>query len=110
MFSTEPATLEDAKRVPQLPGYAPRKANVNVQAERLMQDPNFRAEHTSAGTEFIEDFYQNSRLHHLSTWKNELRTLVAEVQECAEKGFALGEGSTEGEVTATAMGMAMQER
>ena len=86
IFTTDPVTLEDAKRVP---GYAPYKANVH--AERLMQDPTFRAEHTSAaGADFIEGFYQNSRLHHLSTWKAELRALVAEAQERAELAFAQG--------------------
>lgn len=85
-YTTDPATTEDARRIP---GYAPHE--VNAHAERLMQDPAFRAEHTSAaGAEFIEGFYQNSRLHHLSSWKAELKALVSEAQENAEKGFALG--------------------
>jgi DNA repair protein REV1 len=35
---------------------------------------------------FIAGYYANSRLHHLSTWKAELRTLVTEAQERAERG------------------------
>ncbi|KAJ3015849.1 hypothetical protein NUW54_g935 [Trametes sanguinea] len=34
----------------------------------------------------VEGYYKNSRLHHLSTWKAELKNLVAEAQERAENG------------------------
>ncbi|KAI5117254.1 hypothetical protein M0805_006417 [Coniferiporia weirii] len=93
---SDPVTFAGASRVP---GYSPYKANEH--AGRLMQDVEFRAGHTSAaGADFIDGFYKNSRLHHLSTWKTELRALVAEAQERAEKAFALGGGvGVEDEIT-----------
>ncbi|KAL7421581.1 deoxycytidyl transferase [Cryptotrichosporon argae] len=59
----------------------------NVEAGRRMRDTGWRAQHTAErGNEagFIDGYYQNSRLHHLSTWKAELRTLVAAAQAQAE--------------------------
>lgn len=88
LYTSDPATFADAARVP---GYAPKTANAH--AERLMQNAEFRAAHTSAaGADFIDGFYKNSRLHHLSMWKAELKQLVAEAQERAEKAFATGDG------------------
>ncbi|TFK84014.1 DNA repair protein [Polyporus arcularius HHB13444] len=78
---TDPATPEEAERIP---GYAAHKSNPN--AERAMADPAWRAAHTSVAPDFIEGYYKNSRLHHLSTWKAELKNLVAEAQERAENG------------------------
>lgn len=80
-FTTDPSTPEEAERVP---GYAAFKSNPN--AERAMADPAWRAAHTSVAPDFIEGYYKNSRLHHLSTWKAELKNLVAEAQERAENG------------------------
>ncbi|KIP07473.1 hypothetical protein PHLGIDRAFT_29976 [Phlebiopsis gigantea 11061_1 CR5-6] len=68
------------------PGYAADKSN--IAAQRVMADPAWRAAHTSIAPDFIEDYYRNSRLHHLSTWKAELRNLVAEAQERAEDGLS----------------------
>ena len=74
--------MEQAKRVP---GYALNASN--QAAQRLMQNPEWRDAHTAvAGKKFIEEYYQNSRLHHLSTWKAELRLLVAQAQENVESG------------------------
>jgi DNA repair protein REV1 len=70
--------------VPQIPQYAKHKSN--PAAQRAMADPAWRAEHTSMAPGFIAEYYANSRLHHLSTWKAELRSLVTEAQERAEKG------------------------
>lgn len=81
---TDPATASDAKRVP---GYASHKSNPN--AQRAMADPAWRAAHTSVAPDFIEGYYRNSRLHHLSTWKAELKNLVVEALEKAEKGSDL---------------------
>ncbi|CDO71905.1 hypothetical protein BN946_scf184940.g52 [Trametes cinnabarina] len=81
LYLTDPATLEEAARIP---GYAAFESNPN--AERAMQDPAWRAAHTSVAPDFIEGYYKNSRLHHLSTWKAELKDLVAEAQEKAENG------------------------
>ncbi|OCB87229.1 DNA/RNA polymerase [Sanghuangporus baumii] len=88
LHSTDPVTPEAAARVP---GYAPNKAN--RAAEQMMKNPEFRSTRTSAaGADFIDGFYKNSRLHYLSTWKAELRELVAEAQERADKEFTHGEG------------------
>lgn len=81
LYITDPGREEDAARVPE---YAPRRSN--EMAERVMADPQWRAAHTSIAPDFIEGFYKNSRLHHLSTWKAELKGLVAEAQERAENG------------------------
>lgn len=78
VYTTDPAA-EDAARVPE---YAANRSNEI--AERVMANPQWRAAHTSIAPDFIEDFYKNSRLHHLSTWKAELKGLVAEAQERAE--------------------------
>ncbi|KAM5542799.1 hypothetical protein V8D89_003760 [Ganoderma adspersum] len=81
LYITDPASPEEAARVP---GYAAHKSNPN--AERAMKNPAWRAAHTSVAPDFIEGYYKNSRLHHLSAWKAELKNLVAEAQERAESG------------------------
>ncbi|RPD55674.1 DNA repair protein [Lentinus tigrinus ALCF2SS1-7] len=81
LYITDPSTPEEADRIP---GYAALKSNPH--AERAMADPAWRAAHTSVAPDFIEGYYKNSRLHHLSTWKAELKNLVAEAQERAENG------------------------
>jgi DNA repair protein REV1 len=73
-------------------GYAAHKSNPH--AERAMANPDWRAAHTSAAPDFIEGFYKNSRLHHLSTWKVELKKLVQEAQDRAEQGLCDNFGST----------------
>ncbi|KAF8126591.1 hypothetical protein EV363DRAFT_1348030 [Boletus edulis] len=78
---TDPGSEEDTARVPE---YAARRSN--EMAERVMANPQWRAAHTSMAPDFIEGFYKNSRLHHLSTWKAELKSLVVEAQERAENG------------------------
>lgn len=83
MYTTDPSTPEQAEGIP---GYAAFESNPN--AERAMADPAWRAAHTSVAPDFIEGYYKNSRLHHLSTWKAELKNLVAEAQERAENGGA----------------------
>jgi DNA repair protein REV1 len=72
-------TKADAARVP---GYAADKSNPN--AQRVMADPEWRKAHTAISSDFIEGYYKNSRLHHLSTWKAELKHLVQEAQERAQ--------------------------
>ena len=66
-----------------LPSYAAHESNPN--AARVIENPEWRAAHTSAAPDFIDGYYKHSRLHHLSTWKTELRKLVQEAQERAEK-------------------------
>lgn len=56
----------------------------NPYASRLMQTEGFREQKTAvSGTAFIDSFYQNSRLHLLSTWKAALKVLVAEARTIA---------------------------
>ncbi|KAF8839868.1 DNA repair protein [Paxillus ammoniavirescens] len=81
LYMTDPATYEEAARIP---GYA--ALGSNELAERVMADPKWRAAHTSIAPDFIEGYYKNSRLHHLSMWKAELKNLVMEAQERAEDG------------------------
>ena len=64
------------------PGYAAHESNPN--AARAIVNPEWRAAHTSAAPDFVDGYYKNSRLHHLSVWKTELRKLVQEAQERAE--------------------------
>ncbi len=79
LYTTDPVSRADAARVP---GYAVDKSNPN--AQRVMADPEWRKVHTSISADFIGGYYKNSRLHHLSTWKAELKELVQEAQEHAE--------------------------
>lgn len=58
----------------------------NRDAARMMQNEEFRTNRTSeSGASFINEFYQNSRLHYLSTWKAELRLIVAEARSTASQ-------------------------
>jgi DNA repair protein REV1 len=81
LYTTDPRTKADAARVP---GYAAFKSNAN--AQRAMAKPEWRKANTSVSSDFIEGYYKNSRLHHLSTWKSELKDLVQEAQVRAESG------------------------
>ncbi|KAF8638896.1 hypothetical protein AX17_001947 [Amanita inopinata Kibby_2008] len=58
----------------------------NPVAEKALADPEWRRAHTSAASDFVEGYYRNSRLHYLSTWKSELRALIAEAQGKVEPG------------------------
>ncbi|ORY56432.1 hypothetical protein BCR35DRAFT_309834 [Leucosporidium creatinivorum] len=46
----------------------------------LLNDPGWMAKHTSAAPDFLQKYFSQSRLHHLSTWKEELKELVASLQ------------------------------
>ncbi|KAI3613187.1 dna polymerase iv [Moniliophthora roreri] len=81
IYTTDPKNLQEALRVPH---YAAHKSNPI--AERVMNNPEWRKAHTSVAPDFIDGFYKNSRLHHLSTWKAELKSLLKEAQERAERG------------------------
>ena len=81
LYTTDPRTKADAARVP---GYAAFKSNLN--AQRAMAKPEWRKAHTSVSSDFMDGYYKNSRLHHLSTWKSELKNLVQEAQIRAEAG------------------------
>ena len=81
-LSTDPITFEGAAWM----GYA--KNAENKEAKRLMQNGEWREQNTAVSEHFLEGYYKNSRLHHLSTWKSELKTLVAEAQKRAEQSDA----------------------
>lgn len=83
LYTTGPINPKQA-----VPEYAAHESNPH--AQRAMANPAWRAAHTSIAPDFIEGYYRNSRLHHLSTWKAELKDLVAEAQERAEKGDGAG--------------------
>ncbi|KIL68526.1 hypothetical protein M378DRAFT_184959 [Amanita muscaria Koide BX008] len=57
----------------------------NRNAQKALANPEWRRTHTSAAPDFVEGYYRNSRLHYLSTWKAELRALIAEAQEQLEQ-------------------------
>lgn len=101
LYTTDPVTKADAARVP---GYAADKSNPN--AQRVMANPEWRKSHTSASSGFIEGYYKNSRLHHLATWKSELKNLVQEAQERAETGVSGHVGKVGSEATMAAKGTA----
>lgn len=90
LYTTDPVSKADAARVP---GYAADKSNPN--AQRVMANPEWRQAHTSISSDFIDGYYKNSRLHHLSTWKAELKHLVQEAQERAESALKSGKVSSD---------------
>ena len=85
LFSSKITTINNpiTEEKGAFPSYAAHKSNPN--AARVIENPEWRAAHTSAAPDFIDGYYKNSRLHHLSTWKTELRKLVQEAQERSEE-------------------------
>ncbi|KAK8864399.1 hypothetical protein IAR55_001647 [Kwoniella newhampshirensis] len=66
--------------------YHNKKSNEN--AAKALKNQEWRLKNTAErGNEggFIDGYYQNSRLHHLSTWKAELKVLVADAQRKSEE-------------------------
>ncbi|KAF5386916.1 hypothetical protein D9615_002002 [Tricholomella constricta] len=100
-----PQQVTDAKKV--VPVYAADTSN--PLATRVMANPDWRKAHTSVAPDFIEGFYKNSRLHHLSAWKAELKNLVQEAQERAET-IGTGElvGRIKSEVNGESAGVSMR--
>ncbi|KAJ3904659.1 hypothetical protein F5879DRAFT_801264 [Lentinula edodes] len=78
------ASTSDKLREQGVPSYAAQESNPF--AQRAMRNSDWRAAHTSIAPDFIDGFYKNSRLHHLSSWKAELKELLREAQERAESG------------------------
>ncbi|TFK20124.1 DNA repair protein [Coprinopsis marcescibilis] len=89
---TDPKNNEEAARMPG--GYATAVSNPN--AQRAMANPAWRKAHTSAAPDFIEGYYKNSRLHHLATWKSELKELVQKAQDRAEANADAAASSSSG--------------
>ncbi|KAG6839978.1 hypothetical protein C0991_009916 [Blastosporella zonata] len=95
---------EHKKEIPQYAGHIS-----NPLAKRVMANPEWRNAHTSVAPDFIEGYYKNSRLHHLATWKAELKNLVQEAQERAESVGAAGlVGRIDSEVTKESDGVSMR--
>lgn len=111
---TNPVTEEKVA----FPSYAAHKSNPN--AARAIKNPEWRVAHTSAAPDFVDEYYKNSRLHYLSTWKTELRQLVQEAQERAEgippgtspkesvQGLTLTINSFRGDASAKGVGPAVK--
>ncbi|GAA97632.1 hypothetical protein E5Q_04310 [Mixia osmundae IAM 14324] len=47
----------------------------------LYQNEKWMAEHSARAADFIPGYYEKSRLHHLSTWKAELRLMMQSLKE-----------------------------
>lgn len=59
---------------PWLPSVLPSSTSPS---RTMLHDPQWLANHTSAhGKDFLKGYFAQSRLHHLSSWKQELRDLV----------------------------------
>ncbi|KAG6845851.1 hypothetical protein H0H87_002542 [Tephrocybe sp. NHM501043] len=104
VYEAVPET-QPAKR--EVPTYAGQTSN--RLAERVMANPEWRKAHTSVAPDFIEGYYKNSRLHHLSAWKAELKNLVQEAQERAESaGTAELVGRVDSELPNGPVGFSMK--
>ena len=75
------------------PSYALHDSNPF--AQKFMNSADWRANHTSASENYAESYFQHSRLHHLSAWKSELKALVLEARERADKEDRYGKLSQE---------------
>ncbi|KAJ4482400.1 hypothetical protein J3R30DRAFT_2167635 [Lentinula aciculospora] len=82
--SASVSTSNNPKQEHTAPSYAAHESN--PLAQRAMHNSDWRAAHTSVAPDFIDGYYKNSRLHHLSSWKAELKELLREAQERAENG------------------------
>ncbi|GAA5990517.1 hypothetical protein JCM11641_006115 [Rhodosporidiobolus odoratus] len=72
-----PATTDS----PQAPTEGSRswlpQAQRSEKQSALLQDPEWLAKHTSASEDFLAGYFAQSRLHHLSSFKEELKLLVS---------------------------------
>lgn len=72
---TEAAAIAAGLRHPSHP-YASRPSN--SKAAQLMASPSWRERNTATGEGFLAGYFGKSRLHHLSTWKSEMREMVGQ--------------------------------
>lgn len=54
------------------------KHPTNRKAAELLSSPSWRQHNTATGDSFLAGFFEKSRLHHLSTWKSEMKELVTQ--------------------------------
>ena len=80
---------DSGQKAPSGPGNADANGLKNMTSEEynawLLADPNIRKA-SSANPEFLKQFYSESRLHHLSTWKAELKSKMQKM--ASERGPA----------------------
>jgi DNA repair protein REV1 len=50
----------------------------NIAAAKLLASPSWRERNTATSDEFLAGYFQKSRLHHLSTWKSEMKEMVSQ--------------------------------
>ncbi|UNI21065.1 deoxycytidyl transferase [Purpureocillium takamizusanense] len=88
MFEPPPDTEADSSRTPP-PDDLHRQGPADMTSEEhnawLLSDPRLRKSST-ANPEFLKQFYSESRLHHLSTWKASLKSSMQRL--AAEKGLS----------------------
>lgn len=60
----------------------------NEHAARLLASSSWRERNTATSGEFLKGFFAKSRLHHLSSWKTQMRDMVAEAMR--ESGREMG--------------------
>jgi DNA repair protein REV1 len=63
--------------------YAARPSN--RKAAELMASPSWRERNTATSEGFLQGYFGKSRLHHLSTWKSEMREMVAQALREAKR-------------------------
>lgn len=88
------ATAENPHRPPDnVPGNAAHSPRQSMTSEEhnawLLSDPRMRKSST-ANPDFIQQYYAESRLHHLSTWKAELKSKMQRLAN--EKGVGSNKG------------------
>ncbi|WWD02976.1 hypothetical protein V865_001019 [Kwoniella europaea PYCC6329] len=84
----------------------------NEHAAQALKNDQWRIKNTAErGNEggFIDGYYQNSRLHHLATWKSELKVLVADAQKHELQAVSVDEALIDVTSAVTARAMAPEE-
>lgn len=84
MAAAAPAVSPNSKSAQ--PPYAGwYRTESNAKSAELLRDERWRLNETAVNTtEFLDKYYQQSRLHWLSTWKAELKKMVGELSEGRE--------------------------
>lgn len=57
----------------------------NSKAAELMASPSWRERNTATSDSFLQGYFTKSRLHHLSTWKSEMREMVGQALREAKR-------------------------
>lgn len=80
-YNEQPATTDSISPLTvETRSYLPSKQR-SEKTSALLKDPEWLSKHTSAaGDDFLATYFEQSRLHHLSTWKEDLKLLVNSLQ------------------------------